>query len=197
MTMDIDQLLVALRDEDYGTRCDALRACCPCRNGNLRDLGIWRAVFDAARYGNLRERNRAAHAIGTLMEKAVDNAAWRGVLREFKADLDALRRDPRTSRLLLGQMKKHGHAHRGAAVQGYRRRRKVLDLATPAELAAWVNGCLRLAGRRRVTRHDPGIQRLWRWMKHRVQFQPTRRTSEAEIVKRAVRYLPGLFEQAL
>ncbi len=179
MTMDTDQLLVALRDEDYGTRCDALRACCPCRNGNLR------------------ERGRAAHAIGTLMEKAVDNAAWRGVLREFKADLDALRRDPPTSRLLLGQMKKHGHAHRGAAVQGYRRRRKMLDLATPAELAAWVNGRLRLAGRRRVSRTDPGIQRLWRWMKHRVQFQPTRRTSEAEIVKRAVRYLPGLFEQAL
>ena len=196
MTVDIDQLLVALRDEDYRNRCDALRACCPCRNGNLRDLGIWRAVFHTARHGNLRERNRAAHAIGTLMEKAVDNAAWRGVLREFKADLDALRRDPRTSRLLLGQMKKHGHAHRGAAMQGYRRRRKVLDLATPVELAAWVNGRLHLAGRRRVSRTDPGIQRLWRWMQHRVQFQPTRRTSEAEIAKRAARYLPGLFEQA-
>ncbi len=196
MTVDIDQLLVALRDEDYRNRCDALRACCPCRNGNLRDLGIWRAVFHAARHGNLRERNRAAHAIGTLMEKAVDNDAWRGVLREFKPDLDALRRDPRTSRLLLGQMKKHGHAHRGAAVQGFRRRRKVLDLATAAELAAWVNGHLHLSGRRRVTQNDPGIQRLWRWLKHRVQFQPTRRTSEAEIAKRAARYLPGLFEQA-
>ena len=115
MTVDIDRLLRALRDDDYRTRCDALRACCPCRNGNLRDPAIWRAVFDKALRGNLRERDRAAHAIGTLTEKAVENAAWRDVLKEFRTELDALRRDPRASRLLLGQMKKHGHAHRGAA----------------------------------------------------------------------------------
>ena len=130
MTVHIDKLLAALDDESYRTRCDALRDCCPCRTGNLRDFEVWRAVFDKALRGNLRERDRAAHAIGTLTEKAVENPAWRGVLRNFKTELDTLRRDRRAARLLLGQMKKHGHAHRGAAAQGYRRRRKVLDLAT-------------------------------------------------------------------
>lgn len=197
MNVDIDRLLRALRDDDYRTRCDALRACCPCRNGNLRDPAIWRAVFDKALRGNLRERDRAAHAIGTLTEKAVENAAWRDVLKEFRTELDALRRDPRASRLLLGQMKKHGHAHRGAAAQGYRRRRRVLDLATPAELAAWVNGHLRLPAPDRVTARHPGIQRLWGWMKHRIDFQPTRRTTEAELAKRAARYLPREFDGAV
>ena len=145
----------------------------PARSGSLAS-GV-----DKALRGNMRERDRAAHAIGTLMEKALENPAWRDLLRAFKTELDALRRDRRASRLLLGQMKKHGHAHRGAAMQGYRRRRKVLDLASPAELAAWVNGHLQLAGRNRVTADHPGIQRLWRWMKHRVRFQPERRTSEA------------------
>ena len=54
-------------------------------------------------------------------------------------------------------MKKHGHAHGGAAMQGYRRRRKVLDLTTPAELAGWVNGHLQLADRNRVTGDHPGF----------------------------------------
>ena len=194
MTVDIEKLLAALDGEDYATRRDALRDCCPCRNGNLRDLEVWRAVFDKALRGNMRERDRAAHAIGTLTEKAVENPAWRDVLRVFKTELDALRRDRRASRLLLAQMKKHGHAHRGAAMQGYRRRRKVLDLASPAELAAWVNGQLRLTGPHRVTGEHPGIQRLWRWMKHRVRFQPERRTSEGELARRAARYLPRLFD---
>ena len=194
MTVDIDRLLAALRDEDHRTRCDALRACCPCRNGSLRDPAIWRAVFDKALRGNLREWDRAAHAIGTLAEKAVENAGWREVLKEFTSELDALRRDPRAARLLLGQMKKHGHAHRGAAAQGYRRRRKALDLATPAELAAWVNGHLRLPASNRVSGRHPGIRRLWRWMKHRGDFQPARRTSEAELAKRAARYLPREFD---
>ena len=195
MTVNIDKLLAALEDESYQTRCDALRDCCPCRTGNLRDFEVWRAVFDKALHGNLRERDRATHAIGTLTEKAVENPAWRDVLRNFKTELDALRRDRRAARLLLGQMKKHGHAHRGAAAQGYRRRRKVLDLATPDELAAWVNDRLQLADPDRVTGNHPGVQRLARWMAHRVVGQPERRTSEAELATRAARYLPQLFEE--
>ena len=195
MTVHIDKLLAALEDESYQTRCDALRDCCPCRTGNLRDFEVWQAVFDKALHGNLRERDRAAHAIGTLTEKAVENPAWRDVLRNFKTELDTLRRDRRAARLLLGQMKKHGHAHRGAAAQGYRRRRKVLDLATPDELAAWVNGRLQLADPCRVTGNHPGVQRLARWMAHRVVGQPERRTSEAELATRAARYLPQLFDK--
>ena len=71
MTVQIEKLLAALEDDSYQTRCDALRDCCPCRTGNLRDFEVWRAVFDKALHGNLRERDRAAHAIGTLTEKAV------------------------------------------------------------------------------------------------------------------------------
>ena len=57
-----------------------------------------------------------------------------------------------------------------------------------------VNGHLRLPAPDRVTGRHPGIRRLWRWMKHRVDFQPARRTTEAELARRAARYLPREFD---
>ena len=101
--------------------------------------------------------------------------------------------DARASRRLRGEMKKHGDAHRGAAIQSYRSRRRVLDKATPAELTQWLNGQLRLSGRDRVGANDPGVQRLWRWQKHRVKFQPERATRDDELLNKAQRYLPHLF----
>ena len=192
---DIEKLLAAMNTGSNLSRRDAIRALCPCRNNSVRDLAVWGEIFRNARGGGFRERDQAAHAIGTLMEKAVRNAEWRDVLNAFGDELDALVRDPRSARQILGQMKKHGHAHRGAASQGYRRRRAVLDLRTPAELAKWVNEHLGLAGRSRVAPNDPGLSRLWGWLAHRVRCQPGRRTSEKELIGRGQRYLPELFQR--
>ncbi len=162
----------------------------------MRDLEVWRDVFARALHGGMRERDQAAHAIGTLTMKAKQNAEWRDLLRALKGDLDALMQDPRAASRILGQMKKHGHAHRGAAMQNYRRRRRALDLGTAEELADWINAHRALPARHCVTAADPGVQRLWRWLRHRVRFQPTRKTRERELVERARRYLPHLFEGA-
>jgi hypothetical protein len=90
-------------------------------------------------------------------------------------------------------MKKHGHAHRGAAIQSYRRHRRVLDLATPSELAVWVNQQAQLAGKRKLAATDNGVQRLWLWLKHRVRIQPNRATRPEELLKVARRFLPDAF----
>lgn len=192
--IDIDRLLAALNEGSYRSRCDALRALCPCRNNRVRDLAVWAEIFRKAREGGMQERDQAAHAIGTLTEKAARNDAWRDVLHAFRDDLEALMRDTRSARAVLGQMKKHGHAHRGAARQGYRRRRTVLDIKTPVELADWVNQHVGLSGKDRIAASDPGLTRLWRWLVNRVRRQPGRRTAESELVARSRRYLPQLFQ---
>ena len=189
-----DELLSAMHSGSNYSRCDLLRELCPCRNNRVRDVAVWREICRTTLAGGMRERNQAAHALGTLMEKAQTNADWREILHALQGELDTLMRDARASRMLLGQMKRHGHAHRGAAMQNYRRRRRVLDLATPAELANWVNRCLQLDGQRRVSSYDPGVRRLWRWMRHRVEFQPDRGTKEDELISKAQRYLPRLFQ---
>lgn len=193
-TADIDNLLETLAEGDHRARCLALRALCPCRNNHVRDVAVWRTVFRKALHGGMRERDQAAHAIGTLTEKAARSLEWRHLLHALKDDLDALMRDTRASRRILGQMKKHGHAHRGAARQNYRRRRRLLDLSTPQELATWVNAHLGLAPAERVSPTDAGVQRLWGWLRHRVRFQPARGTKEHELVVKARRYLPRLFQ---
>ena len=193
-SLAVRELLAALGDSDHRTRCTALRDVCPCRNNRVRDLAVWRTVFDKAMHGGMRERNRAAHAIGTLTEKAKGSAEWRDLLHDLRDELDALMRDTRASRQILGQMKKHGHAHKGAARKNYRRRRRLLDLATTNELAAWLNEQLGLAAHEAVSAGDGGVRRLHRWMQHRVTFQPTRRTREDELIAKAQRYLPRLFD---
>jgi len=192
--IDIDKLLAAMNEGSYESRCAAIRSLCPCRNNRVRDLEVWAEIFRKAREGGLRERDQAAHAIGTLTEKAAKNDEWRDLLYAFRHELDALMRETRSARVVLGQMKKHGHAHRGAARQGYRRRRTVLDLKTPKELADWVNGHLGLARQAQVAANDPGLLRLWRWLANRVRSQPGRRTTESELVSRGQRYLPALFQ---
>ena len=195
VAIDVDKLIAAMNAGSYLSRCEAIRGLCPCRNNGVRDLAVWAEIFRKAGEGGFRERDQAAHAIGTLMDKAARNAEWRDVLQAFSDQLDALLSDPRSARAILGQMKKHGHAHRGAASEGYRRRRAVLDLKDPAELADWVNDHLGLVGRDRVAANDPGLSRLWRWLAHRVRCQPGRRTSEKELIVRGQRYLPELFQR--
>lgn len=179
------QLLSAMQGGNYSARCDVLRELCPCRNNQVRDLAVWREIFRNALEGGMHERHQAAHAIGTLMEKAQTSAGWREILHALEGELDMLMRDTRASQMLLGQM----GAHRGAAMRTYRRRRKVLDLATPVELADWVNSHPQLARQQLVSSTDAGVRRLWHWMKHRVAFEPKRGTQEDELIDKARRYL--------
>ena len=159
----------------------------------MQDLAVWRAVFDKARHGGIRERRQAAHAIGTLSEKAAKSGEWHALLRALRPELDALMGDARASRQLLGTMKRHGHMHRGAAMQNFRRHRQRLELATEAELAAWLNGELGLAAERVIDPREAGVARLKGWLAHRVACQPNRRIRNEELLRRARRYLPRAF----
>lgn len=188
-----ERLLADLSDPSHRVRCATLRALCPCRNSRVQDLAVWRAVFDKARHGGIRERRRAAHAIGTLSEKAAKSSEWHALLRALRPELDALMGDTRASRQLLGTMKRHGHAHRGAAMQNYRRHRQRLELATEAELAAWLNDALGLAAEQAIAPSEPGVARLKGWLAHRIACQPNRKTKDAELLRRARRYLPQAF----
>ena len=94
---DIDNLLAALGADEHRVRCDAVRSLCPCRNNHVRDVAVWRKVFDRA----------------------------------------------------LG---------------------------------------------RSVDANDPGVRRLWRWLKHRIACQPARGTKDEEVIDKARRYLPRLFD---
>ncbi len=100
----INDLLKAMNDGSYDARCSVLRDLCPCRN-NRRETEVWREIFNKALGGGLRERNQAAHAICTLIDKALRSSDWREVLHQCNDKLDELMLDPRASRLLLAQMK--------------------------------------------------------------------------------------------
>lgn len=189
----INDLVKAMNNGSYHARCDVLRNLCPCRNNRNRELEVWHEIFTKARLGGLQERNRAAHAIGTLITKAYRSNEWRDLLQQCSKQLDELMLDPRASTLLLGQMKKHGHAHRGAAMQSFRRVKRVLELVTPAQLSEWLNEQLQLPNH--IEPNDPGVQRLWRWHKHRVNYQPKRSTEDGELLRKAEQYLPHKFRQ--
>lgn len=189
---DIDSLLADLKQSNYDSRCRTLRSLCPCRSNN-RELELWEEVFTGLLKGGKRERDQAAHVIGTLLEKALFSREWRAVLMQFDDRFDAIMANPRSARVLLGQMKKHGHAHRGAAIQSLRKRRRLMEIGSPAELAEWLNDRADLRGRSRVKASDPGLRRLWRWHEHRIRFQPERATREQQLLRKAERFLPKAF----
>ena len=61
------------------------------------------------------------------------------------------------------------------------------------ELAAWLNDLLGLKGHRGVSRNDPGLIRLARWIRNRRTSQPRSRLRDSEIVERAAGWLPQWF----
>ena len=173
-------------------QCDVLTLLCPCRN-QVRDLDVWREVFRLACEGGSRARNRACHAIATLLQRAQGSPRWRQVLQSMDDELSRLWGDPRASTMLTKQVE-HNASHAGrlrkspAAI--YRYQRRVLDLATPRELAAWVNEQAGLRAHEGVSPKHPGIQKLARWLEHRVTFHDHRKTEAAEILDKAQRWLP-------
>ncbi len=92
----INDLLTAMNDGSYDARCGVLRDLCPCRNNGNREIEVWRGIFDKALGGGLRERNQAAHAIGTLIDKALRSSEWRDVLHQCNDKLDELMLNPRS-----------------------------------------------------------------------------------------------------
>ena len=170
-----------------------LRGLCPCRTNSSEDVDGWRELFTKARFGSYSERRAAAHSIGTLLEKAQRIEQYRELLVQLKDELDALMQDPRAASDVLGVMKKHGHAHKGAARKNYRRAYAVFSVQSPEEIAKWINDRLKLSTKRRVTTGSKVVKRLANWLEHRVAFQPTRTTSEDEILERVRQLQPSLF----
>lgn len=170
-----------------------LRGLCPCRGNSSENLEGWRELFSRARFGSVTERKAAAHSIGTLIEKAQQIDSYRELLIGLQGDLDELMSDPRSASQVLGVMKKHGHAHKGAARKYYRKAYSVFALQTPAEVASWLNRYADRKGAQTITTNSPIAKKLAQWLKHRAEFQPTRQTTEQEIIKRAKRLAPALF----
>ena len=179
-------------DMDLLERRQFLRGLCPCRTNSSADIDGWRLLFRQARFGSYSERRAAAHSIGTLLEKAQRVEQYRELLVQLKSELDSLMTDPRAASQVLGVMKKHGHAHKGAARKNYRRAYSVFSLQTPEEIAKWLNRRLRLPMQRRVTSGSKVVKRLAKWLEHRVEFQPNRSTTETEILDRVRELQPSL-----
>ncbi len=179
-------------------RCDVLRELCPCRN-HIYDVDVWREIFRAARDGNRRTRDRAAHTIATLLQKSQASARWRDLLQRLDADLERLMEKPDRASPLLGQIAHQaGNARtlRGSPVQTYRYQRRALDLTSREALTDWVNAKLGLRKHVGVSSAHPGLDRLFRWLSHRTTFQLRRRTDEAELLAKAEQWLPAYFERA-
>ena len=62
------------------------------------------------------------------------------------------------------------------------------------ELAGWLNDLLGLKARRGVSRNDPRLVRLARWIRNRRTSQPHSRLRDSEIVERAAAWLPQWFQ---
>lgn len=55
---EIDKLLAAMNSGSNLSRCDAIRALCPCRNNSIRDLDVWAEIFRKAREGGFGNATR-------------------------------------------------------------------------------------------------------------------------------------------
>ncbi len=187
----IDQLVRGLEEGACDERAEALRAICPCRN-HVRDVAVWRTVFHAAHHRGTRIRDRALHAVATLMRRARTSPRWRDVLRDLVAELDGVLQDREACRRLRQQIQ-HGAAARGGltAAAHCKRLRRLLDITSPQEMAAWINGLAGVPGGRGVRPDHPGLVRLWRWHVRRVTFQPQRRTGPDEFLKKVRQWLPA------
>ena len=159
----------------------------------MTDVAVWRDIFHLARDGSRKERDGAAHAIGTLLLKAHRSDELRSVLLELQEELDELMTDPRSAGFVLGQLKtKHGHAHRGMARQNYRKVYTVFNRYSADELAEWLNAHYEVPVAQKIMPSHNGVKRLAKWLKHRIRCQPGRRTHEHEIEKQVERFLPEL-----
>ena len=64
---------------------------------------------------------------------------------------------------------------------------------TEPELAGWLNKLLGIKPHRGISRNDPGVVRLARWIRNRRASQPHSRLRDGEILERAAGWLPEWF----
>ena len=181
-----------ISDMNLLQRRQYLRGLCPCRTNSSDDIDGWRELFNRARFGSYSERKSAAHSIGTLLDKAKKSEAYRNLLKEFQADLDELMLDPRSASQVLGVLKKHGHAHKGAARKNYRRAYSIFSFCSTEEIADWVNETFDLTSNNMISKDSPIVHQLVKWIQHRAKFEPTRKVTDAAVIKQAQRLMPSL-----
>ena len=71
-----------------------------------------------------------------------------------------------------------------------------MDLpGTPEDLAGWVNRLLGLEPHRGVGKRHPGVDRLSRWVNHRLESNPGGRIRDEELLERAQQWLPEYFKR--
>jgi hypothetical protein len=173
---------------------------CPCRNRVL-DVDVWREVFRTARKGDHRARERAADAIATMLHKVQTSPKWRELLKELDSELEITVRDHKAYRHLIGQITHQaGHARtlKGTGIKTLRHQRRVLDLTSPQQLATWVSNHLGLEKHEGISKRDPGVDRLWRWVTHLTEFQKRRRSiNENELLQKAAQWLPRHFDSLM
>jgi hypothetical protein len=183
--------------EGYGgkinERRQMLKNLCPCRNNQVKDVETWKGVLKIATHGSLKERNSAAHAVGTMLAKATKSEQWRQIVVQVENELHELMDETRASRSLLGTFKKHGHARRGTARKNYRRVIKSMDIQSPKQLSQWLNEKLSLSDRQAIEASQPGLKRLYVWLDRRRRFEPNKRTRNCEILAQAKQFLPEYF----
>lgn len=197
----MSQAQVATVLEGYGgkinERRQMLKSLCPCRNNQVKDVETWKGILKIATHGSLKERNSAAHAIGTLLAKATKSEEWRQIVVQVENELHELMDDTRASRSLLGTFKKHGHARRGTARKNYRRVMKSMDIQNPKQLSQWLNEKLSLSNHQVIESSHPGLNRLYVWLDRRRRFEPNKRTKDSEILAQAKQFLPTYFSPAI
>ena len=169
-----------------------LRSLCPCRSNSSTDIEGWRELFNRARFGSYSERKAAAHSIGTLLDKAKQSDAYRELLQALQPDLDALMLDPRAASQVLGVLKKHGHAHKGAARKNYRKLYAIFSIQTEADMADWLNRRFAIQDTDRLTKDAVVVKKLVKWLNHRAKFQPERKVSESDLLKKTQLLMPTL-----
>ena len=67
-------------------------------------------------------------------------------------------------------------------------------LPDPEDLAHWVNQVLGLKPHQGVSKSHPGLDRLARWISHRLDSNPKAKLKEHEILHRARQWLPKYFK---
>src|SRR5579871_3141571 len=73
---DLDELVRILDDGTTEEKCHALTLLCPCRN-RVYDTEVWARIFRARESDEVGVRDKAAHAIGTLMDRvSTDPRSW-------------------------------------------------------------------------------------------------------------------------
>lgn len=101
---DLPKLMQMIDGGRTEEKCVALRLLCPCRN-RVYDVDVWRRIFEAMETGNPEVQHQAAHAIGTLRERAQRDPQSQELLAQLKDDVERVMKNPQARAMLLNEQK--------------------------------------------------------------------------------------------